>query len=278
MFRIGDFSRLARVTIKTLHHYDEAGLLQPLHVDKQSGYRYYDATQLSTLHRILLLKDLGFALEQIRDLLNSDAPSLTAVLEQRRHELADSIASDQSRLRRLEALQLALDQRGDARQPSVLLRDAPAIEVYSVRRRVPHFGMPMQTLFEEAETVVAAARARSPASPFTIFHDLEYREQDVDVEVCIPVKQGSDLSTRLLPSCDATASLTYQGPYEQTPVAYSLLLEWMNRSGMRLAGPMREVYHRYGAEQIGYSLPAAVLAKHSADFVTELQAPVAPLA
>jgi DNA-binding transcriptional MerR regulator len=77
MFRIGDFSRLARFTIKTLHHYDEAGLLQPLHVDRQSGYRYYDATQLQTLHRILLLKDLGFALEQIRELLDADAESLT---------------------------------------------------------------------------------------------------------------------------------------------------------------------------------------------------------
>lgn len=277
MFRIGDFSRLARVTIKTLHHYDEAGLLQPLHVDRQSGYRYYDATQLQTLHRILLLKDLGFPLEQIRHLLHSDAASLTTVLEKRRQELAAAIAADQSRLRRLEALQLALDRRADARQPSVLLRDSPAIEIYSVRQRVPHFGMPMQTLFEEAEGVVAAARARSHASPFTIFHDLEYREQDADVEVCIPVKPGSGLATRVLPPCDATASVTYQGPYEQTPLAYSLLLEWMNRSGMRLAGPMREVYHRYGADQAGYSLPAAVLAKNSAELVTELQAPVAPL-
>lgn len=135
----------------------------------------------------------------------------------------------------------------------------------------------MQTLFEEAETIVAGAHARSPASPFTIFHDLEYREQDVDVEVCIPVKQGSDLGTRVLPCCEATASITYHGPYEQTPLAYSLLLEWMSRSGMRLVGPMREVYHRYGADQVGYSLPAAALAKNSAEFVTELQAPVAPL-
>lgn len=277
MFRIGDFSRLARVTIKTLHHYDEAGLLQPLHVDKQTGYRYYDATQLPTLHRILLLKDLGFPLEQIRDLLRSDAASLAPVLQKRRQELADSIASDQSRLRRLEALQLALDQRADAHQPSVLLRDSPAVEIYSVRQRVPHFGAPMQTLFEEAEAVVAAAHARSPASPFTIFHDLEYREQDADVEVCIPVKHCAGLATRVLPPCEATASITYQGPYEQTPLAYSLLLEWMNRSGMRLAGPMREVYHRYGADQAGYSLPAAVLAKNSTEFVTELQAPVAPL-
>lgn len=277
MFRIGDFSRLARVTIKTLHHYDEAGLLQPLHVDRQSGYRYYDASQLQTLHRILLLKDLGFPLEQIRELLHSDAASLATILAKRRQELADSIAADQSRLRRLEALQLALDQRGDVRQPSVLLRDSPAIEVYSVRRRVPHFGAPMQTLFEDAEAVVATAHARSPASPFTIFHDLEYREQDVDVEVCIPVKQGTKLATRVLPSCATTASITYQGPYEQTPVAYSQLLEWMSRSGMRLAGPLREVYHRYGADQVGYSLPDTVLTNDSAEFVTELQAPVAPL-
>lgn len=59
MYRIGDFSRLARVTIKTLHHYDEAGWLTPAHVDHASGYRYHAATQLETLQRILLLKDLG---------------------------------------------------------------------------------------------------------------------------------------------------------------------------------------------------------------------------
>ncbi|GFE86786.1 MerR family transcriptional regulator [Steroidobacter agaridevorans] len=277
MFRIGDFSRLARVTIKTLHHYDEAGLLQPSHVDRHSGYRYYDASQLQTLHRILLLRDLGFSLEQIHELLRADARSLAATLETRQQELAESIAADQARLRRLEALRTTLDPRGPANQPPVLLRDSPAIEVYSVRERVPHFGAPMQRLFEEAESVVAAEHARGPASPFTIFHDPDYREQDVDVEICIPVKHSvTKLSTHLLPRCEASASVTYHGPYEQTPLAYSQLLEWMSRSGMRLAGPLREIYHRYGADQIGYSLPAAVLAKRSADFVTELQAPVVP--
>jgi DNA-binding transcriptional MerR regulator/effector-binding domain-containing protein len=278
MFRIGDFSRLARVTIKTLHHYDEAGLLQPTHVDRQSGYRYYDASQLPTLHRILLLKDLGFSLERIRDLLHADAESLATTLATRREELAESIAADQSRLLRLDALRLTLDQRGQAGQPPVLLRDSPAIEVYSVRERVPHLGAPMQVLFETAESLVAAEHARSAASPFTIFHDLDYREEDVDVEVCIPVKTSiAKLNTHVLPRCEASASITYRGPYEQTPLAYSQLLEWMNRSGMRLAGPLREVYHCYGADQIGYSLPVAVLANSSADFVTELQAPVAPI-
>lgn len=275
MFRIGDFSRLARVTIKTLHHYDEAGLLQPSHVDRQSGYRYYDASQLQTLHRILLLRDLGFSLEQIRDLLSAEPQSFALTLAARQRELSASIAADQARLRRLEALQMTLDQRGHANQPPVLLRESPAIEVYSVRERVPHFGAPMQALFEQAELVVAAEHARSSASPFTIFHDPDYREQDVDVEICIPVKHSvARLATHVLPRCEASVSVTYRGPYEQTPLAYSQLMEWMSRSGMQLSGPLREIYHRYGADQVGYSLPAAVLAKHSTDFVTELQAPV----
>lgn len=274
MFRIGDFSRLARVTIKTLHHYDEAGLLQPSHVDRQSGYRYYTAAQLETLQRILLLKDLGFALEQIRELLRADAETWARTLDERRAELTTSIAADQSRLLRLTALRQALDHSG-TEPPPVVLRAVPAVEVYSVRERVPQLGAPMQALFEKAEAVVAAAQARDPASPFTIFHDPDYREADVDVEVCIPVKKDLDrLVTRVVPASAAMSCITYHGPYEQTPLLYSQLLQWLDRSGMRMSGPLREVYHRYGADQVGYRLPASVLTNNSAEYVTELQAPV----
>jgi len=272
MFRIGDFSRLARVTIKTLHHYDEAGLLQPSHVDRQSGYRYYAASQLETLQRILLLKDLGFALEQIRELLHADAETWARTLDRRRAELTESIAADQSRLLRLTALQRTLDDNG-TEPPPVVLREVPAVEVYSVRQRVPQLGAPMQALFEEAEAVVADIR--SPTSPFTIFHDPDYRETDVDVEICIPVKHGAHrLATRIVPASPAMSCITYRGPYEQTSMLYSQLLQWLDRSGMRMSGPLREVYHRYGADQIGYRLPASVLTKDSAEYVTELQAPV----
>jgi DNA-binding transcriptional MerR regulator len=269
MFRIGDFSRLARVTIKTLHHYDEAGLLQPSHVDPQTGYRYYAASQLETLQRILLLKDLGFTLEQIRELLDADADSWAKTLDRRQTELAASIAADQSRLLRLNTL------RQTIKPLTVTVREVPAVEVYSVRTRVPQLGTPMQALFEEAEAAVAAANGRSPASPFTIFHDPDYRETDVDVEICIPVKARLDrLATHVLPACAAMSCITYRGPYEQTSMLYSQLLQWLDRSGMRMSGPLREVYHRYGADQVGYRLPASVLTTKSDEYVTELQAPV----
>ncbi|MFN2147868.1 MAG: MerR family DNA-binding transcriptional regulator, partial [Anaerolineales bacterium] len=53
MIRIGDFSRLSRVSIKTLRYYDEVGLLKPAHVDSSTGYRYYLYEQLPRLNRIL---------------------------------------------------------------------------------------------------------------------------------------------------------------------------------------------------------------------------------
>jgi DNA-binding transcriptional MerR regulator len=277
MLRIGDFSRLARVTIKTLHHYDEAGLLRPAHVDAQTGYRYYTAVQLETLQRILVLKDLGFALEEIRDLLCSqlgDAAFLDR-LEKRRGELVTSIAQDQLRLRRLDALRASVARTASDDVHAVVLQEIAPIEVYSIRDRVAHLGAAVQSMFEAAEAAVAKRRARADASPFMIFHDAEYREHDVDIEVCIPVKaHNPELATHRCDGAAKAGCVTYRGAYEQTPRLYESMLRWVEQSGLRIAGPLREVYHRFGADQAGYSLPAHVLASSSAELVTELQTPV----
>jgi DNA-binding transcriptional MerR regulator len=281
MFRIGDFSRLARVTIRTLHHYDEAGLLHPAHLDERTGYRYYTAAQLEVLQRILLLRDLGFSLDEIRDVLEMRPNGLEFVrlLDARRAQLIETISGDQSRLRRLEALRDAVAGAASPDVPAVVLRDIAAIQAHTVRARVPRLGEPVQTLFESAEAAVARARARADSSPFIIFHDLEYRCEDADIEVCIPVKGTADarISTRLIPAAPSVGCVTYHGPYAKALALYDVMLLWMERSGFRMDGPLREVYHRYGADQIGYRLPSHVLADSSVDYVTELQAPVAPV-
>src|SRR5215212_161143 len=72
MFRIGEFSQIARVTIDTLRHYDALGLLKPEKVDGFTGYRYYSARQLSSLNRILALKEIGFSLQEIARIFQED--------------------------------------------------------------------------------------------------------------------------------------------------------------------------------------------------------------
>ncbi len=72
MLKIGEFSRLSQISIKALHIYDDRGLLQPEHVDKFTGYRYYTLNQLPYAHRIMALKEMGLSLEQIGIMLNQD--------------------------------------------------------------------------------------------------------------------------------------------------------------------------------------------------------------
>jgi len=63
---------LSLVSVKALRYYDELGLLKPARVDEFTGYRYYAASQLTRLNRVLALKDMGLSLEQIALLLDKE--------------------------------------------------------------------------------------------------------------------------------------------------------------------------------------------------------------
>ena len=65
MLKIGEFSQLGQVSVRTLRLYDELGLLRPVYINPDSEYRYYSIEQLPTLHRIVALKELGLPLGQI---------------------------------------------------------------------------------------------------------------------------------------------------------------------------------------------------------------------
>lgn len=89
MFTIGDFARHGRVSVRMLRHYDATGLLRPAHVDPATGYRYYTAAQLARLNRVIALKDLGFTLQQVQEILDEKVTTeeLRAMLRLRRAEL-----------------------------------------------------------------------------------------------------------------------------------------------------------------------------------------------
>jgi len=66
MYSTGEYARIAQVSKRLLRYYDEIGLFQPVKIDNESGHRYYSASQLPELNRILALKDLGLSLNQIQ--------------------------------------------------------------------------------------------------------------------------------------------------------------------------------------------------------------------
>lgn len=90
MLKIGDFSKLSRVSIRMLRHYDDIGLLKPAEIDEFTGYRYYCEEQLFIAGRIAALKDMGFALADIVRILEiyTDTERLDGFLLDKQKELA----------------------------------------------------------------------------------------------------------------------------------------------------------------------------------------------
>jgi DNA-binding transcriptional MerR regulator len=135
MLNIGAFARLGQVSPRMLRHYDELGLLKPERVDPGTGYRSYGVHQLGRLHRLLALRDLGFTLEQINGLLDDEpAPEqLRGMLRLRRADLEQTVADDQSRLRRIEAHLRAIEGSRIVSLQDVVIKHTQTLRVAEVR-------------------------------------------------------------------------------------------------------------------------------------------------
>ncbi|HEX8929640.1 MAG TPA: helix-turn-helix domain-containing protein, partial [Actinomycetota bacterium] len=131
MFGIGDFARHGRVSVRMLRHYDAIGLLRPAHVDPVTGYRSYEAQQLSRLNRIVALKDLGFSLQQVQTILDDkvSVEELRGMLRLRRAQLQSQIASDAARLAQVEARLQIIEREGAMPADEVQVKRVPAVRV-----------------------------------------------------------------------------------------------------------------------------------------------------
>ena len=267
MFKIGEFSKLSQVSIKTLRFYDEIGLFSPAQVDAFTGYRYYAADQLPRLNRILVLKDLGFALEDIARMVD-DALSWDAVrdlLHERQRAIVQQIDAERARLARIETRLRQIAQEDGAPVCDVVLKQSEPFLAASLRRILATYsdvGQLLGDLFAR----LAAQRIPITRPVQAIYHDAEYREQDCDIEVLVPIRDRA-------PAGDAfqvrevyggpMATAIHQGPYDEIGAVYTAIMIWVGQSQWRIQGPSREIYLR----GMGDGIPPA-------EYVTEVQFPV----
>jgi predicted transcriptional regulator YdeE/DNA-binding transcriptional MerR regulator len=282
MIKIGDFSNLAHVSIKTLHHYDELGLLKPVHVDRYSGYRYYEIGQLSMLNRILALKDLGFNLQQVASLVQSDLSisEMRGMLRLKQMELAKQVDEDQARLLRVEHRLQQLEMDGEPPVSEVVVKDMPAqtallahIVAANEQALLPARESLLTLLVDHLRT----ARLQ-PATPwFALYEDLSYREKDLEFTLGIGVRlrrdqqahdwQATPIRLLELEAVPSMASLVHTSGEATLPQAYASLFTWMQSNGFQPAGAYREFYL---SETGAYAAPD--LFPHTG--VIEVQCPV----
>lgn len=84
MYKIGDFSKMSKVTIKALRYYEKEGLLKPVFIDKNTSYRYYETSQLVEVSKIISLRQAGIPIKEIKKILNGE--DIVTILKSRKKE------------------------------------------------------------------------------------------------------------------------------------------------------------------------------------------------
>jgi predicted transcriptional regulator YdeE/DNA-binding transcriptional MerR regulator len=257
MIKIGDFSRLAHVSIKTLHHYADLGLLPPVHVDRYTAYRYYEIGQLSRLNRILALKDLGFSLEQVAQLLDEELSTaeLRGMLRLKQMELAGQVEAEQARLRRVEGRLLQLEHEHNLLDAAVAVKSVPAQTILlanMVAAREELLPAARTSLYDLLQIHLERAQLKPSGPWFALFADLPYSESSLELALAVGVTlrsgqrpgdwQGSPVRVQQLEAVPAMASLIHQGEAATLPQAYASLFAWTQNNGYQIDGACREVY------------------------------------
>lgn len=249
MLRIGEFSKFSRISIRMLRHYDELGLLTPQRIDRFTGYRYYGEDQLPAAGRISSLKEMGFGLAVIAQILkNYDEPErLTEFLLVKRAEIQTEADESARRLLLLDTAINRLRKDETAMNYNVILKTLPERNVASVRKVIPSYqqeGMLWGILMQE----IAPLRVQEPEPCYAlaIFHDAEYKDANVDVEVQRTVRGSypdtENVRFKTEPPVQI-ASATYQGSYEQIGAVNEAVANWVSDNGYEFSGAMFNIYH-----------------------------------
>ena len=257
MIKIGDFSKLAHVSIKTLHHYGDLGLLKPAHIDRYTGYRYYNLEQLGQLNRILALKELGFSLEQVAQLMHEDlsAAEMRGMLRLKQMELAEKVEEQQARLDRVAMRLRQIEVDGSSPQSEIALKDVPAQTVLSARAVAASEEQLLparQSLQRLLQNYLDQARLKPTGPWFALLDDLPYEETDNEVSLAVGVDlhsgqhagdwEGTPVNLQELNAVPTMASVIHANEVDLLPQTYSFLYGWTQSNGYQIAGSCREIY------------------------------------
>lgn len=271
MFKIGEFSKLTQVSIRMLRFYDENDLLKPARIDEITGYRMYEAEQISQLQKIVMLRDCRFSTAEIRDALkNWDDAGMIKMLQEKKTEILNTIEQEQQRVSRIDiALKDIQSQQLDY-QYHIQFKQVPSYPVLSLRHTVEDYFQEKELWNELCDYVMKnqVEIVQGQYNNLSIYHDTEDISSGVDIEIAVVVSRLRSAQppfryyeTEALP---LVAYMMVYGPYERLAKAYEQVAFWLKE---------HEQYEMYGlSRQISHKGPGEC--NSSDEYLTEIQIPV----
>jgi DNA-binding transcriptional MerR regulator len=275
MLKIGEFSKLAQVPVPTLRYYDQIGLLKPVDVDRFTGYRYYSASQLPRLHRIMALKGLGFSLEQIGVVLNEGLTpeQMRGMLRLRHAQISQQLDEIQSQLADVEMRLRQIEQEEKLSTYDVILKQVKPQLVASIRAILPDHhavGLLFGEVYEAIGAHVSEALGPNPeegGQTLVLWYDTEFKAHDVDGAAAFMLRcrvpDRGRMRVHELPAATMAATV-HHGSYTTIGEAHEAVITWIEANGYRIIGPDREL-------NLYHTMPIRL---DNPSYVTEIQYPV----
>ena len=251
LFQIGEVAKIMGITRKAILVYENAGLLTPAVKDKESGYRYYSADNMTQIRSIRSLQALGLTLKEVAEYYY-DTENIDVHLKR----LMDLRASLD---RNIQMLQMRSARRGDL---TVHKTSLPRQVCFCRRYQCEDVSEAANKL---RDTYIAAARTGKMSTLGRMFTmRMSQPTEKLDLMCCIQVEDGFDGPERIEFLEAQALCIYYRGPYEGTSTAIRALMQYINENNVETIGPFRSIYLE-GPPNRG---------ENSGDYITQIAVPI----
>lgn len=262
MYKIGDFSKMSKTTIKTLRYYEKEGLLKPIHVDRNTGYRYYETGQLVELSKIISLRQIGLSIKDIKSILKGY--NIEEILKKKKEELEKNLTLCHIQLSKINYL-----LEGENMKNEILIKKIPSYMIYYKDGVISDYSKISEFVLQAGEECKISnpnLKCITPEYCYVSYLDGEYKERDIKIRYAEAVeKMGKESDTIKFMETEAITAvcICHKGAYDNLRDSYNIILKYIEDNGYEIMDNPRECY-----------IDGCWNKENVEDYLTEIQFPV----
>jgi effector-binding domain-containing protein len=268
MYSIGEFSLITRLSVKTLRHYHEEGILVPDYIDEDSGYRYYRDTSIERAVVIAMLRGMEFSISDIKEIFFNKSDDIEILEYLESHKIRIIALADKYRdlSKELDSA-IKTIRRNEMKENMSLNIEEKTIEDFTFA------GFRFTGTYDQIGNAFSAVGKNCGrfiyGKALGLYYNDEYKEKDADIEGGFPVKPectAKDFSKKNI-KCRTLAggravTLIHCGSYDTLGKSYQRLLDYIRDKGYKTKSPSREIYHKG---------PGMIFTGNPEKYITEIQ-------
>jgi len=262
MYKISDFSKITKLTIKALRYYDGQNILTPSYRDEENSYRYYDESDFEKAELISLLRNFDFSISEIKDVLAycENTADLAYYLEEKKNMIEKKIDEEKELIRKIDLGIKPKHMEVNCMNYEIDVKEFQPVKVASIRYKGKY-----SDVSKYIGKIYKAVKGNASGKPFNCYYDTEFKE-NADIELCVPIRKlisADNITIKELPAIKAICT-THLGSYESLNLAYKVMLDYATNHNIKCTTPSREVYIKG---------PGMIFKGNPSKFITEIIIP-----